>query len=288
MAEFSYICVMKNTKIHFRPITNLEFEGAKTITQLMAYTIFLPLFFLGFTLLYNPFGIKEYCNFGGFGYGFHLLMFTAIILVTTAISRAIMIPLREKMGHRGHEIWGILEATACTVFITLYTAIFNADIADYFEFFAVSAKYTYLVLIYPYALLWLLQALKFKDKQLENTLKGPESALVKFYDEHKRLKLTVSAESLLCISAEINYIKISFTDGDRVKSYLLRNSMKSQEATDRNHGLVRCHRSWFVNPSHVKLLSRDNEGFIHAELDSPEPISVPVSKQYFEILSNLL
>lgn len=279
---------MKNAKLHFSPTIDSEFKGAKSIPQLMAYVAALPLFFLGFSLLYDPFGIKEFCDFGGFGYGFHLLMFSAIILSTAAISRAILIPLRFKLSRRGHEAWCLMEATACTVFIALYVSIFKSQIADYFEIFANCSKYTYLTLIYPYVLLLLLQTLRFKDKQLEGSIKGPSESLVKFYDEHKRLKLTVSSESLLCISAEINYIKISYTDGSKVITYLLRNSMKSQESADAHHGLVRCHRSWFVNPLHVKVLSRDNEGFIHAELDSPEPISVPVSKQYFESLSNLL
>lgn len=279
---------MKNTRLTFRPIADGEYKGAKTITQLAAYVIFLPLFFLGFTLLYNPIGIKEFCNFGGFGYGFHLLMFTSIIAGTTLITRALLIPLGSKLSRRGHEAWCVMEVTVCTAFIALYVAIFKSQLADYFEIFANCAKYTYLTLIYPYILLWILQSLRHKDKQIEASIKGPDESLVKFYDEHKRLKLTVSAESLLCISAEINYIKISYTDGGKVITYLLRNSMKSQESADAHHGLVRCHRSWFVNPLRVKVLSRDNEGFIHAELDSPEPISVPVSKQYFESLSNLL
>ena len=54
------------------------------------------------------------------------------------------------------------------------------------------------------------------------------------------------------------------------------------------HGLVRCHRSYIVNPRHVKMLSRNKEGVIEAELSSPLLDPIPVSKQYYEHLSSLL
>ena len=77
-------------------------------------------------------------------------------------------------------------------------------------------------------------------------------------------------------------------DADRVKEFMLRASMKSVENTVANHGLIRCHRSYFVNPKFVKLLRKNREGMISAELLHPEVPSIPVSKQYYDTIAALL
>ena len=51
---------------------------------------------------------------------------------------------------------------------------------------------------------------------------------------------------------------------------------------------MRCQRSYFVNPAHVKVLWKDKEGFIFADLDVPDLPSIPVSKQYYDTIAALL
>ena len=64
--------------------------------------------------------------------------------------------------------------------------------------------------------------------------------------------------------------------------------MKSFEADARKHGLVRCHRSYYVNPRHIKVLSRDKEGIIYTEFTRDDVGRIPVSKQYYDQLADLL
>ena len=54
------------------------------------------------------------------------------------------------------------------------------------------------------------------------------------------------------------------------------------------HGIIRCQRSYFVNPRHVTVLRRDKEGMIQAELDTTPGRQVPVSPKYYEQLSKML
>ena len=72
-----------------------------------------------------------------------------------------------------------------------------------------------------------------------------------------------------------------------MKDYALRNSMKAVESLVEGKGLVRCHRSYMLNPLHVKALSKGKEGVIEAEMDAGCP-PVPVSKRYYDNLSSLL
>ena len=258
-------------------------EGAANWAK---YSLGLPVFFLVFSLLYRPFGITEYFSLGSFGYIFHLLMFFCIILLIISISRIILINtgLREKSDLIQYIVYCAGEIIICSAFIALYITIFKHDFSLYFFNLANCLKITFLTLAYPYSILILFQLFVSAKN---GTLEQPQN-LVKFYDEHKKLKLSIEAASILSIKAEDNYVRISYTEGNSIKEYLLRNSMKSQQENTSPYGLVRCHRSYIVNPAHIKVLSRDSQGQISATLDTAETFSVPVSKQYYEALSSLL
>lgn len=109
---------------------------------------------------------------------------------------------------------------------------------------------------------------------------------MRFYDGRKNLKLVVSASSVLYITAEENYIKISYLDGDQLCDYMLRSSMKSIENLCAEFGLLRCHRSYYVNPRHIKALRKEREGIIVAQIDVEPSRDVPVTKRYYEALSD--
>ena len=64
--------------------------------------------------------------------------------------------------------------------------------------------------------------------------------------------------------------------------------MKSIDEICQENGLVRCHRSYYINPSYVKVLRKDKEGVILAEIDSTNNIRIPVSKTYYNHLAELL
>ena len=71
-------------------------------------------------------------------------------------------------------------------------------------------------------------------------------------------------------------------------AFVLRSSMKSIEELCASHSLVRCHRSYIVNPEHVRILRKDSRGLLFADLDTPEPVSVPVTKTYYDRLAELI
>jgi len=64
--------------------------------------------------------------------------------------------------------------------------------------------------------------------------------------------------------------------------------MRSIEDMVPSSGLVRCHRSYYVNPAFISALIKGKEGAYLAELKMEKLGPVPVSKKYFEILSELL
>lgn len=251
----------------------------------------LPVFFVAFCLFYNPYGIREYYSFGSLSDGFHITMLACIILVTGLISTM----LRNFTSYNAEGkvfraiIWYICELFAAACFMALYTQLFRRNEGGWFQSLSLCLKYTYSILCYPVSYIVLERLFHVVKKQDEKVSAGSdEDALVKLYDEHKRLKMTISPSNILFVRAEANYVSINYLESDRPKEYLLRSSMKGADNALSQYGLVRCHRSYMVNPKHVTVLAKDSDGFTYATLDAAGLSRIPVSKQYCESLSALL
>ena len=115
-----------------------------------------------------------------------------------------------------------------------------------------------------------------------------DDSLMRFYDNTQKLKLMIASSAVLYIEAAENYVHVRYIEGDHLKDFPLRASMKSLEELMQKHGLVRCQRSYYINPQHIKVLRRDKEGMISAELDIPNQKSIPVSPKYYDSLAKWL
>ncbi len=173
-----------------------------------------------------------------------------------------------------------------TFFVAMYLWLVLNKPVPYFDTLTVSFQYIFLTLVIPYSII----ALSVRVYDYSKRAHEPDESIrrMRFYDINHNLKLVVTAGTVLYIGAEENYINIFYTDGGKVRSYVLRNSMKSVDELCLAHGLVRCHRSYYINPSHVKVLRKDKEGVIYAELDAADLMDIPVSKRYYEKLSEML
>lgn len=266
-----------------------DFKMKGSILPHLIYCFILPAFFLGSAILYNPFDLKGYYTFGSFSPSFHLVMVSCIILVCSLLTRLSLYFILEKYEakwwHYGE--WCCFEMMLMSSFVALYTVLFKGAEGGYFAVLPESVKFIYLTLMYPYTFLIFVRIVRIKDEELEQKGAQADNSLVRFHDEHKRLKLSIAPSSILYVSSEFHYVKIFYLDGTKVKNYLLRASMKSLEDIG-SKALVRCQKSYFVNPEHVSVLRKDPEGFIFAEINVPDVPAVPVSKQYYEALSALL
>lgn len=259
--------------------------------QHLSYVVVLPWFFISFCLFYNPFGIKDfYQGVGDRSCYFHIVLLTCIIIGVIAISRFIFWAFNRLVSFRWWQygLWCLIEVFALALFMALYTCLFYHGRYNYFECVAYCLEYSYLVLIYPYCAMLLLRYIVCLEFDFKLRSLKEDSSLVKFYDNNRRLKLTISSSVILYISAEANYVKIHYLEGEREKVFLLRSSMKSIEDIASRHALVRCHRSYYINPKHIKLLGRSPEGLLQAEMETEGTSPVPVSKLYYESLAKVL
>jgi len=255
----------------------------------LLYFLTIPAFYLFFVLMYDPFRIQEYYNMGRGLMSFNLTMVFCIILLTLTGLRLLFFFLRKVM-HLSWFLyigWCFAEILLISFFMSLYIFLMSKMSSTFFTTWGTCLSHILSISAYPYIISTLL-ALVLDPLALADRFHRSEDALIRFHDENKRLKLVVASSAILFIEAEENYVKIHYIEGERQKTYQLRSSMKGIEELVIKHGLVRCQRSYYVSPDHIKILRREKDGSIFALLDYPDAKQIPVSRRYYDNLSALL
>lgn len=248
------------------------------------YFLVAPLFFMAFILVYSPFDSRAFLDAGrGFFY-FNVSILFSILFVILAASRIAFhfIYRGRKLSVFGYIGWCLVEMLVASSFMALYMSLIAQPHTPFFRTLGQCSCLTFLILCFPYAIITL--ALFLSARAADAEIK--QDRMLRFTDSNRKLKLVVALSSVVYIAAEENYVRINYLEGVRLKDYVLRNSLKSVERQFEGKGLVRCHRSYLLNPEHVKALSKGKEGMIEAEMDV-ECTPIPVSKRYYDTLASL-
>lgn len=255
------------------------------------YFTVVPLFYFLFTLAYEPFEIKDYFAVGK-GYFVDNLIFTSLILFGVLLSsRMLLYALRHviDLNWTLYILWCAGEVVVTGLFWSILLGIEWSLVLPYFTVMSTGVLYLAAITVYPYVIITLAIQLFLTGSSSKRTLPPDDKSLVRFHDDQKRLKFIISSPAILYIEAEDNYVHIVHLDNGRVKDFTLRSSMRALEETLTKHdGLVRCHRSYFVNADHVELVRKDVNGYALAKLDRDGLDPVPVSRKYYDSLSALL
>ncbi len=265
-------------------MTQVSKAFRRFVPQLL-HVIVLPIFYFAFMLIYHPFNSVEFL--GGEWFGVHLTITSCIVLMAVVIMRILYYYLPLNLNYSLYISWCFSEVIFASFFVALYVWLVRFKPMPYFEAFAISFQYLSASLIFPYVIL----ALSLRLHELLNKEHQTESGVnsrMRFYDDRHNLKLVLTDDALLYIEADENYVNIFYNENGKIRNYVLRSSMKAIDELCQEHGLVRCHRSYFVNPRHVKVLRKDKEGIVHAELDSVDAMHIPVTKRYYDRLSEML
>lgn len=249
------------------------------------HMIVLPIFFFSFMLIYRPFGSVEFM--GEEWFGVHLTISSCIVLLSVIMVRLLYYYLPMKINYSLYIFWCLGEIIFSSFFVALYIWLVQSKSLPYFETFATSFKYLSLTLVIPYVIMAL--SLRLYEYHVRSD-ESPSDSLqrMRFYDDKHNLRIVLMPETVLYITAEENYVNIFYLENGKLRSYVLRSSMKALDELCQDNGMIRCHRSYYVNPSHVKVLRKEKEGVIYAELDAQETIHIPVSKRYYDLLAEML
>lgn len=244
----------------------------------------LPVFFLLFVLVYNPFDFLGFLQTRAFGVGVNLVMLLCIMVAVLAGTRVTLHFIRIKFTFVSYILWCVAELCLLSLFCALYLCLMRSGEPGYFTTLGICAKCLAGALVYPYVI-FALYAYAISG----SSANAPgEDAMMRFRDYSHKVKFTIAQSAVLYIKAEENYVRIFYSDGGRICNYVLRASMKSIEEMVTGHGLKRCHRSYFVNPQHISLLRKDRDLGALADFDIPGAESIPVSKSYYGAISEIL
>lgn len=262
-----------------------------SVSSMLAHVLVIPVFFLFFVLIYLPEWMINLLNMDADRWVFNLLMVTCIILGVLCASRIPITCVRSRLygfSWLRYTLLGIGEVILMSVFVALYltvtrNALLGGVVTSYFTTLGWSAAMVGSIVIFPYLLLnFIFVILEQHEQQI------PEDELIRLHDSSQQLKLVVASAAVVYVEADSNYLAVKYLEGERLKEYQLRNTMKALEPQFRKHGIIRCQRSFFINPRHVTALRKDKDGLIIAELDVRNARTIPVSPNYYDNLSRLL
>ena len=248
--------------------------------------LFIPLFYLCFTLLFVPTGFGAKIRNVGDNPSFNIVISMCIMLGVMIISRLIMynVDRNAKLTLPMTALWCPFEILLMAAFVGMFLALRSHGDLGYFWSVGLMTLYLCLVLALPYIVLFLLYVIQNMASRDDTD----DEKIIRFTDITGKKKLVINANAILYIEANENYVKICYLEGERFSVYQLRNTMKNIEPLILKYNITRCQRSYFINTNHVKLLRKEKEGNIVAELDANESSTIPVSPKYYdEVVSKL-
>lgn len=258
--------------------------------NIVRLVIFTAAFALLFINIYKPFGSKSWYDVSDFKF----FLFSAPIILTgvlvVVISRIIMYyhSRKNEVSYVKYFLWVFFEILFMSLFYTIFTLSIDANLGrDIIATFKSAMVNTALVLLLPYITLWFYFGWEESKKKLETIEKESEEELdsipenILFTDDKGTLRLSVRYQDLLYIESDDNYVTIHYVTGNQVKKFLLRNTLKKIEEELSDTPVTRCHRSYLVNFSRVKVMRRERDN-IFLELDATGVDDLPVSKSYRE------
>lgn len=253
------------------------------------FFVAVPIFYFLFVLAYKPFDMEVFLAVGQGRYALQLIVSTLIVFGVMLFSRMLLFLLRRVLDLNWplYVLWCFGEVILCGLFLSIPMGIGWSE-RPYFTVMSLCILYMAGILVFPLSLITMAVQLHILGKRADLAPAVDEKTLIRFYDEQKRLKLVVASDAVLYIEAEENYVHIVHLDNGKVKDFELRSSMRALEEVLQRHGLVRCHRSFFVNSAHVELLKKDVNGYALAQLDQEKVKNIPVSKKYYDSIVTLL
>lgn len=246
----------------------------------------IPVFFVAFSLVYTPFSLLDFMATGPMDGAFNLVMSGCILLIVLVGTRLALFFFWRSIRFNldSYLLWCIAEILVSAMFLSLYFSLMHGG-EPYFLVLGKCLKFSFGILMFPYLiLLFVGYSKEYRPREVQ----AEDDSLVRFKDSSGKLKLAISPQSILFVEAEENYVHIHYLDGLRVKDFVLRSSMKSVEETVSACGIIRCHRSFLVNPQHISLLRKDKDLGVLVDFDAPSAKSIPVSRSYYDAVTRII
>lgn len=227
--------------------------------------------FLFFVLyVYEGFGIPRGISSTGHGLLFRAMSFGLITSLSFFVNEFYARPRLAVRSFRRRLAWYSWELfCAWNLVYLLYNYFWGWEVFSWFGYADILGEISS-VLILPFALAEVYY--RYSIHQPDN----PKKLL--FRSENEKESLLLAPDDLLFIRSEDNYVNICFSKNGEVRNHLIRSSLKQIENNfEESNAILRCHRSYILNPERVISFSESSRG---ARVMLPYSIEVPVSRSY--------
>ncbi len=215
-------------------------------------------------------------------------VFTGFLILTASRIVFYHVEKRHRFTKRDALLWIVGEIIIISLILTGIALLLNAD--ENLEFPELIRRVfinVVSILFIPYVLTVLIMMLRDRrqqidelneliDKHLEEKIDTGDN--LNFYDRGGKLAFSTKRSNVLYIEAADNYSNIHYLNEGKEDTFILHNSLKQLDDSDKYKGLLRCHRGYMVNIDNVKLLRKEKDGLV-IEL-SQGARSIPVSRTY--------
>lgn len=238
-------------------------------------------FCLIFLNVFEPFNIGRWYSDSGFIKFLRLSSYGFVIAIVFLFTQ---FPLRKffkitEFKIKTYLIWLIIEIALINL---VYIILYGNPIGNFINDLEFSLKYTLLSIWLPYSFAILI--VYFRNHRIEieslktNANKPAEKRLIVFRDENGKIKFSVLASDLLLIESTDNYVSIFYILQNKLQRKLLRNTLKNLEEMLKENAIIRCHRSFMVNPANVEFMQKNGKK-LHIKIKHFDK-SIPVSEKY--------
>jgi len=160
-----------------------------------------------------------------------------------------------------------------------YAVLLHQD----YDFGSLSSEFPYEFRkdILAYGLASIIYYLSLRQSAREASATSQPASIANFDIRDGARLVRVPVSEILAVRSAGNYAEFLLADGRRP---LMRSSLSALETTMADHGFVRTHRSWLVNPARVTGLRPEGSGDYAVELGA---IAAPLSRRFPKALAAL-
>lgn len=253
------------------------------------------LFSIPFLLIYRPFSATIWIGFKPLRHLVFTEIFYATAILLMALSKMAMYHFqsRRELTVGKFILWALSEFVAIALVYIAFTPIATGHALQTSLPVVFKASLCVgLILALPYGYLSLIAANKALREEYEALQAGigseDQSGKLLLHDYKGDPAIALDVESIFYMEAQDNYVQIYYESEGKQHKYMLRCPTQKLESVIAGTTLVRCHRSYIVNLSHLEKFMRGHN-CATIVLDNPDRKEVSVSKSYYkQTLAHLL
>ncbi len=276
---------MKNLSFLNHPVKLLDRKPDRYLLILVVL-----LFSVVFVNIFQPFNIARWYSDSGL---IQLLRLSGYGVIIALVFLFTQFPLRRlfKVQHftvKTYILWLIIELALINL---SYIFVYGNPIGNFINDLGFSLKYTLLSIWLPYSFAILIVYYKNQRDEIEvlkNSANKPtEKRLIVFKDENGKTKFSILVADLLLLESTDNYVSVFYILQNKVQRKLLRNSLKNMEEMLKENAIIRCHRSFMVNPANIEFMQKDGKklNIKIKQFDRSIPVSEKYSSPFLDFLS---